>query len=298
MTVKQMRQLLVTAFKEWNQDQAPQMAAALAYYTVFSLAPMLLLVIAIAGIFLGQEAAQGQVLSQFQGLVGEQGALAIQAAIKNADESQRGGIASVISIVALIFGASGVLFQLQNTLNTAWDVKAKPKLNLWGFIRSRLFSFSMILVIAFLLVVSLTLSAALAALNAFMSGLLPEGVGFLLQTFNVILSIGMLTLLFGLMFKVLPDAKIAWKDVWMGALVTSLLFTIGKQALGVYIGNGSLGSAYGASSFLLILLVWIYYSAQILFFGAELTQVYSSRYGSRIVPAEYAVSVGEESNPS
>jgi membrane protein len=298
MTIKQIGQLLVTAFKEWNQDQAPQMAAALAYYTVFSLAPLLLLVIAIAGIFLGQEAAQGQILSQFQGLVGEQGAQAIQAAIKNASESQSGGIASVISIIALIFGASGVLSQLQSALNTAWEVKAKPKSNLWGFIRSRLFSFSMILVIAFLLVVSLILSAALAALNAFMSDLLPGGIGPLLQIFNIILSIGILTLLFGLMFKVLPDAKIAWKDVWVGALVTSLLFTIGKQALGVYIGNGSLGSAYGAGSFLLILLVWIYYSAQILFFGAELTQVYSSRFGSRIVPAEYAVSVGEGSNPS
>lgn len=297
MTAKQVGRLLVAAFKEWNQDKAPRMAAALAYYTVFSLAPLLLLVIAIAGIFLGQEAAQGQILSQFQGLLGEQGAKTIQAAIENASQSGGGFLASVISIVALLFGASGVFTQLQAALNSAWEVKAKPKLGFWGFIRSRILSFSMILVIAFLLVVSLVVSAGLAALNQYMSDLLP-GADVLWQLLNIVITLGVLTLLFAMMYKVLPDAKVAWKDVWTGAFVTAVLFSVGKVALGVYIGNGSVGSAYGAASFLLILLVWIYYSAQILFFGAELTQVYASRYGSRIIPAEYAVSVGEESDPT
>ncbi|MGB7417109.1 MAG: YihY/virulence factor BrkB family protein [Thermosynechococcaceae cyanobacterium] len=266
MTVKQIGRLLIATFKEWNEDQAPRMAAALAYYTVFSLAPLLLLVVAIAGIFLGPEAAQGQIVSQFQGLLGKEGAEAIQSAIENASQSGSGLLASVISIVTLLLGACGVFTQLQSALNTAWEVKAKPKLGIWGFIRSRFLSFSMILVIAFLLMVSLVVSAGLAALSQF-TGTLP-GADFLWQILNVAIALGILTLLFAMIFKVLPDAKIAWNDVWVGAFITALLFSVGKQALGVYIGNGSMGSAYGAASFLLILLVWIYYSAQILFFGA------------------------------
>ncbi len=292
MTLKKIGRLLVAAFKEWNRDKAPRMAAALAYYTVFSLAPLLLLVIAIAGLFIGQDAAQSQILDQFQALLGEQGAEALQAAIANANQSGSGVLASIISVVALLFGVSGVFAQLQGALNSAWEVKAKPKLGIWAFIRSRFLSFSMVLVIAFLLVVSLVVSAGLAALNEFTNDLLP-GAEALWQLVNFGVSLGILALLFAMIFKILPDAKIAWKDVWVGSWVTAILFAVGKFALGFYIGNGSVGSTYGAASFLLVLLVWVYYSAQILFFGAELTQVYASRYGSRIVPQDYAVSTQE-----
>lgn len=287
--------VLKATFQEWQDDKTPRLAAALAYYTVFSLAPLLIIAIAIAGAVFGEEAARGEIVGQIQGLVGQQGAEVIEAAIENAHQpgSNTGRIASLISIVALIFGASGVFAQLQDALNTVWEVETKPGRGIKNFLRKRVLSFSMVLGIGFLLIVSLLISAALSALSTYLSGFIP-GADFLWQIFNFVFSFAVITLLFAMMYKLLPDVKITWNDVWIGAIITALLFTIGKWLLGVYLARGSFGSTYGAAGSLVIILAWVYYSAQILFFGAEFTQVYARRYGSRIVPDEHAIPLTEE----
>lgn len=290
MSIKTILALLKDTFAEWNNDKASRLAAALAYYTVFSLAPLLIIAIAIAGAVFGEEAARGEIVTQIQGLVGKEGAQFIETAIENASKPEAGSIASIISVVVLLFGASGLFAQLQDALNTIWEVQPKPNLGLWGIIRARFLSFTMVLGVGFLLLVSLILSAALAGLVNFFGHLLP-GVGFLLQLANFILSFAVTTILFGLIYKVLPDAKIAWSDVWIGAIITSLLFSIGRFLLGLYFGNSSFGSTYGAAGSVVIILAWVNYAAQILFFGAEFTQVYARRFGSQIVPDKNAISM-------
>ena len=290
MGFKKIFRLLKETFKEWQEDKSSRLAAALAYYTVFSLAPLLIIAIAIAGAIFGQEAARGEIVGQIQGLVGQEGATVIEEAIQNADRPQMKSIASIFSIIFLLIGASGVFAHLQESLNAIWNVEAKPKNGLAGLIRKRLLSFSAVLGIGFLLLVSLILSAAISALSNYLSGLIP-GADFLWQILNFVVSFGVITLLFALMFKFLPDAKIQWSDVWTGSVITALLFTIGKFALGLYLGRGSFGSTYGAAGSLVIILAWVYYSAQILFFGAEFTQVYARKYGSRIVPDEHAIRI-------
>jgi len=282
--------LLRDAFYAWIDDKAPALGAALAYYTVFALAPLLIIVIAIAGLAFGREAAQGQILSQIEGLVGEQGGRAVQAMLENARQPGPGIVASAIGLITLIIASTGVFAQLQVSLDTIWRVTPKPGRGILGIIRDRLLSFLMVIVAGFLLLVSLVLSAALAALGKFFSYLLPvpEGV---LHGVNFVVSFAVITLLFAAIYKVLPDAKISWSDVWIGAAVTSLLFSLGKFVIGLYLGKGSVASAYGAAGSLVIILVWVYYSAQILLYGAEFTAVYAIRYGSRIVPTENAVSL-------
>jgi membrane protein len=286
--------LLKETFKEWNEDKASRLAAALAYYTIFSLAPLLIIVIAIAGAFLGEEAARGEIVHQIQGLVGSDGAEVLETAIAGANQpgSDAGIIASVISIGVLIFGASGVFTQLQESLNTIWEVAPKPGLNIKTLAQQRFLSFGMVLVIAFLLLVSLVISAVLAALNAYMSNLLP-GIDFVWSIVNFAISFGVISFLFAMIYKFLPDAKIAWSDVAIGAVITSLLFNVGKVLIGLYLGNNSFGSTYGAAGSLVVVLAWVYYSAQILFFGAEFTQVYARRYGSKIVPSDHAIPLSE-----
>lgn len=285
--------LLKETFEEWNEDKASRLAAALAYYTIFSLAPLLIIVIAIAGSVFGEEAARGQIVSQIQGLVGRSGAEVIETAIQNANQPATGRIASIISIIALLFGASGVFAELQDSLNSIWEVAPKPDLGVKGFIRKRFLSFAMVLGIGFLLLVSLVLSAVLAGINAYFSHLIP-GVDFIWQIVNFVISFGITTLLFAMIYKFLPDVKITWSDVLIGAAITSFLFSIGRFLLGLYLGNGSFGSTYGAAGSLVIILAWVYYAAQILFFGAEFTQVYASKYGSQIVPDKDAVAVTDE----
>ena len=292
MRIKTIISLLRETFTEWNEDKASRLAAALAYYTVFSLAPMLIIAIAIAGAVFGEEAARGEIVTQIQGLVGRDGAQFIETAIEGASKPRAGTIASLISIAILLFGASGLFAQLQDSLNTIWEVQPKPGRGLIGILRDRFLSFTMVLGVGFLLLVSLVLSAGLSGLVNFLGSLLP-GIGALLQLANFVLSFAVTTLLFGLIYKVLPDVKIAWSDVWSGAIVTSLLFSIGRFALGLYLGNSSFGSTYGAAGSVVIILVWVYYAAQILFFGAEFTQVYARRYGSRIVPAKNAMPLAE-----
>ena len=285
--------LLKQTVSEWLEDRASRLGAGLAYYTAVSLAPLLIILIAIAGFVLGRQAVEGQVVAQIQGLVGKTGAEAIQAMIASASQPKAGIIATVVSIATLLFGASGVFGALQDALNTIWEVTPKPGRGMLGMLRDRFVSFTMLLGVGFLLLVALVLSAGLAALGKFLGGLLPipEAV---LQAVNFVISFGVITLLFALIYKILPDAEIRWSDVWTGAAVTALLFTIGKFVLGLYLGKSSAGSAYGAAGSLIVVLLWVYYSAQILFFGAEFTQVYANTYGSRVVPSPNAVPLTPE----
>jgi len=288
MHAKSIFSLLKESFKEWQEDEALQLGAALAYYTLFSIAPMLLVVISVAGFVFGREAVQGQLDNQIQGLVGAQGADAIQTMVANAGQHKEGGIwATVIAFVTILFGATGVFTQLQTSLNHIWDVKPKPQ-GIKGLLRARAAAFGMLLGIGFLLLVSLVVSAGLTAAGNYMVGLLP-GAEMVLQALNFLISFGVITVLFAMIFRFLPDVKIAWRDVWFGAAVTALLFTIGKFLIGLYLGNSSVASVYGAAGSLVIVLLWAYYSSQILFFGAELTQVWARRHGSHIVPDEHAM---------
>jgi membrane protein len=280
--------LLKNTFQEWQEDKVPLWAAALAYYTIFSIAPILIIAIAVAGAVFGQEAAQGQIVGQIQGLVGRDGAEFIQSMLENAGRPGSGGlVATLFSIATLIFGASGAFGQLQDALNTIWEVKPKPQQAVKGLLRNRFLSFAMVLVIGFLLLVSLVLSAVLAGLTNFFGSLVP-GLAWG-QLLNFAVSFGFTTLLFALIFKVLPDVKIPWSDLWVGAGVTALLFSIGRFLIGVYLGNSSVGSTYGAAGSLIVLLLWVYYSAQILLLGAEFTQVYAKMHGSKIVPSGHAM---------
>lgn len=287
-------QLLKQTFDEWSEDKASRLAAALAYYTIFSIAPLLVIVIAIAGLVFGEEAARGEIVAQIQGLVGRSGAEVIETAIQNANQPATGRIASIISIGALLFGAIGVFAQLQDALNTIWEVQPKPDRPIKGFVRRNVLSFTMVLGIGFLLLVSLVLSATLSAISTYFSHLVP-GFDVVWQLINFVVAFAISTFLFAMIFKFLPNVHITWGDVWIGAIITSLLFSIGRFFLGWYLGNGSFGSTYGAAGSLIIILAWVYYAAQILFFGAEFTQVYARSYGSQIVPDENAVSLTNES---
>lgn len=285
--------LLKEAFKEWQEDEALQLGAALAYYTVFSVAPMLLVVIAVAGLVFGREAVQGQLDNQIQGLVGAQGADAIQAMVANAGKHGGGAWATVVAVATILFGATGVFTQLQTTLNHIFDVKAKPGQGLKGLLHARAAAFGMLLGIGFLLLVSLVISAALAAAGNYLLRVFP-GAEFLLQALNFVVSLAVITVLFAMIFRFLPDVKIAWRDVWFGAAVTALLFTIGKTLIGLYLGNSSVASVYGAAGSLVVVLLWAYYSSQILFFGAELTEVWARHRGAHIVPDKHAVPAGHK----
>lgn len=293
MTPKVIFGLLKDTFSKWQEDKAGKLAAALAYYTAFSLAPLLIIVIAIASLVFGQEAAQGDIVRQIQGLVGKQGAEAVQAMIQNARKPAEGTIATLISIVILLFGATGVFAELQDSLNTIWEVAPKPGRGMINIIRSRSLSFAMVLGIGFLLLVSLILSAGLEAVGNYFKDMVPN-LTLLWQTLNFAISFGIVTVLFAMIYRVLPDAKIAWDDVWIGSAITSLLFSIGKWLIGLYLGNSSIGSTYGAAGSFVVLLLWVNYSAQILFFGAEFTKVYANKYGSQIVPDENAIPINKE----
>lgn len=287
---KEIYGLLKETASQWSEDNAFRLSAALSYYTVFSLPPLLLLVIAIAGAVFGEAAARGELVEQFKGIMGPQTASMIQTMISNASEPGSGTIATIIGVVTLIIGASGVFNELQQSLNEIWKVRLKPKAGIKYKIVSRVFSFSMILVIGFLLLVSLVVSAAVSAFGTMLNDLWtgPPILHYLLQAVNLLVSFGVITLLFALLFKVLPDAKIAWKDVWLGAGATALLFTIGKYLIGLYLATSSTASTYGAAGSLVFILAWIYYSSLTLFFGAEFTRVNANRRGSGIGPAEYS----------
>jgi membrane protein len=291
MNPKELFAILKEASSDWMEDQAPTLGAALAYYTVFSLAPLLIIAIAIAGLVFGQEAARGQIFDQLRGLLGDASGKAMQDMVQNANQKPATGIiAALIGVVTLLFGASGVFGQLQTSLNAIWGVKPKLRRGILGIIQDRILSFAFILVVGFLLLVSLLLTAAIALVGEWSGGMMP-GMEALVQILNSVLSLVVITLLFAMIFKFLPDVKIAWHDVWIGAFITATLFTVGKFALGLYLGKSGVASSYGVAGSLIVLLLWVYYSSQILFFGAEFTQVYANRLGSHVAPADNAVAV-------
>jgi membrane protein len=286
---------IVALFKntanEWVQDKCPQLGAALAYFTVFSLAPLVLVLLAVFGLIFGStDHAQQKLTEQLQYLIDPSGIKVIQDIAANAAKPQSGIVATAIGIVLALFGASGVFGQLQDALNTIWGVKPKPGGGIMGFIRTRFLSFAMVGGVCFLLLVSLTIEAVLRGFSDYLKNVMPGG-HILALTLFLLFDLAVIVLLFAMIFRYLPDAKIGWRDVWVGATLTAVLFGLGKFVLGLYLGSGAAGSAYGAASSLITLLLWIYYAAQILLFGAEFTQVYANTYGSHVEPMEHAVKI-------
>lgn len=293
--------ILKLTYQDWKEDNASRLAAALAYYTVFSLAPMLAIVITITGLLGQSEAARVQILSQVQSLIGPEGADFVANLLADTGSPAEGIVALLLGILTLLFGALGVFNELHTSLNIIWNIKVEKTK---GFLQSikkllidRFLSFAMILAIGFLLLVSLVVTAALSATQETLGNALPFSE-FFMQIVNLAISVGVITILFALMFKFLPDAEIAWHDAWIGAFITSVLFSLGKAAIGIYLGNSAVGSTFGAAGSLVLLLLWIYYSAQILFFGAEFTQVYANQYGSKIAPTRRGTSVHREAEES
>ncbi len=265
----------------WNEVNAPRLGAALSFYTMLSMAPLLVICIGLAGFFFGREAAQGQIAAQIQNVVGGQGAQIIQTLLRETGQKSSSGIiAAAVGVFMLLFGASGVFGELRDSLNLVWVVKPAGSTGILAMIKYRFFSFAMVLGIGFLLLVSLLLSAAIAAAEHFFGQYLPIP-GPVLHIFNLLASFATITVLFALLYKLVPDTPIEWRDVWIGAAVTSLLFSIGKFLIGLYLGKASVGSAYGAAGSLVVFLVWVYYSAQVFFLGAEFTHSFAKRHGSR-----------------
>src|SRR5450755_2318436 len=295
---------LVKVLKEtasgWDEDNVARLAASLAYYTLLSIAPLIILAVAIAGLAFGQDAAREHIGGELASVVGSGAATAIQSIAKNAHTPGTGIFSIVVGVVVLLFGASGVFGELQSALNTVWDVAPKPGRGVWGLVKDRFFSFTLVVGVAFLLLVSLLVSAALTWVGQVFASSLPGGAA-VWQILNFCISLAVVTALFGLMFKTLPDVNIKWREVWVGAAATAGLFTLGKFLLGLYLGSAGVSSAYGAAGSIVALVIWVYYSAQVLLIGAEFTEAHARRYGSRITPDDGAVAVkkaGADVHPS
>jgi len=280
------------SFSEWMEDNAPRLAAALAFYTILSVAPLLMIILAVVGFFFDAEVASAKLTSQMGSTFGEAGSEVVETVIENSKNPSGGITATLIGVVTMLFGASGVFGELQGSLNTVWDVKQKSGRGFWGIIRDRFLSFGMVLVVGFVLLVSLVLTTLLAAFGDYLGGLV-TGLPLLIQVANFLLSFLMIAALFAMIFKFLPDVKIGWRDVWFGAFVTSMLFMVGKYLIGFYLGKAGFTTPFGAAGSLVAFVVWIYYSALILFFGAEVTQVAMKRFGRLIEPTENAESTAD-----
>ncbi len=291
-TVGSIFPLLKQTFNEWLEDKAPQLGAALAYYTVFSLAPLILVILAVIGVLFRKDpsGAWTRMTEQMSYFLDKSALDVVQQIAQKASQPGKSTVATIIGIALAIFGASGVFGQLQDALNTIWGVKAKPGLGIQGFLRARFLSFTMVAGVCFLLLVSLVLEGLLKGFSHYVQTHLPGGLA-LATSVYVVFDMAVVILLFGMMFKYLPDVKVRWRDVWMGSIITAVLFAIGKWALGLYLGSGAAASAYGAASSLITLLLWIYYSSQILLFGAEFTQVYARKFGPEVEPDDYAVCI-------
>jgi len=284
--------LLKQTGQEFLEDKAPQLGAALAYYTVFSLAPLILVLLAIVGVIFRDDPAGAwhKITQQMSYFLDPNAIQVVQNIAQKASEPGKSTVATIIGIALALFGASGVFGQLQDALNTIWGVKARPAQGIWGFLRARFLSFAMVGGICFLLLVSLAIEALLKGFSHYVQSVLPGGI-VIAVTVYLIFDFAVVVLLFAMIFKFLPDVQIQWRDVWIGAVITAVLFGIGKWLLGFYLGSGAAGSAYGAASSLITLLLWVYYSSQILLFGAEFTQVYAQQAGRELEPSEYAVRV-------
>ena len=289
-------ELLELTFSEWTNDDAFELSAALAFYTIFSIAPVLLIAVGVASFFLAPGTATDRIVGEMQNMIGVQGANAVRQVIESSRGFGNGVWAVSVGIVALITGATAVFGELQSALNKIWDVKAKPDRGvIMSFILDRVRSFSIAIGVGFLLLVSLVVSAVISGLQNYMNAWLP-GVPWVWQIANVVSSFLVIAVLFAMIYKFLPDVVISWKDVWIGAAVTALLFTGGKYAIGIYLGRTATASAFGAAGSLVVLLFWVYYSSLISFLGAEFTQVYARRYGPGIQPKEHAVRIGRKSD--
>jgi membrane protein len=283
-------EIIATTFKNWSNRDPFREGAIIAYYTIFSLPGLLVVVIALAGYFFGADAVSGHLQHQIAKAMGKDTAVQVQAMVVMAMKSKDSLWAAVFGIATMLFGATAVFAQLQKSLNNIWGVEVKTKKSgIWIFVKTRLFSFGLIVSIAFLLLISLVLSSLIAALGNWIQQFWSESILVFFQVFNVVFSFGIITLLFAMMFKILPDAKVKWKSVWIGAVVTSLLFVVGKTALGLYFGKANPGSGYGAAGSIILILLWTSYSSMIVFFGAEFTKVYSDHLFGVAQPSEIAV---------
>lgn len=278
--------LLKATAQGWSDDSVSTLSGSLAYSTIFSIAPLLIIAIGIVGFVFGSQSSSGAIFSSIQGLLGPEASKAIQGMVEAAAKKPESGlVATIAGIVISLVGASSVFQQIQQSLNFIWKVRAKPRSGLSHFLKQRLLSFSMILVIAFLLLVSLVLSTGLSVVGNLMGDVLPGGMA-LWHIFNIVISFVIISGLFAAIFKILPDVKLAWHDVWVGAAVTSLLFTLGKTLIGIYLGHSSVASAYGAAGSFVVVLLWVYYSSAIMFFGAEFTRIYVTRNGKQVSPTD------------
>ncbi len=288
---KDLWQILLGTITAFGQDKAMKYSASLAYSTIFALSPLLVLIISVASIVLGKDASQGKVFAEINGLVGKDAALQIQQLIEKSALSGGSTISLIISIVVLLIGATAIFTEIQDTLNIIWRVRPKPKKGLVKMIQNRVLSFSMIISLGFLLVVSLVINGVVAALSERLKIYFPDVTIILVMAFNVILTFVIISALFGIIFKFLPDVRISWKDVRVGAIATALLFMLGRFLIGLYLQMAGTGSAFGAAGSVIVILTWVYYTAAILYFGAEFTQVYAEKFGSSIKPSPYAVHV-------
>ncbi|UAY53340.1 YihY/virulence factor BrkB family protein [Ferruginibacter albus] len=296
-SIKNLYQFIKQVVSEFSNDNVFKYSASLSYYTIFSLAPMLIIIISVCSFFFGKEAMQGEIYGQIAGLVGKDAALQIQSTIKSTHLSNTTVLATIISVVSLILGATGVFGEIQDSLNKIWGLKVKPKSGIWKVVINRLLSFSLVLSLGFILVVSLVLNAIILSfgsrLDAYLSGL---GTS-LISLIDIVVSLVVNTILFAAIFKILPDAKIRWKDVTVGALITSVLFIAGKFLIGYYLATSKLTSVYGAAGSIILILLWTYYSSAILYMGAEFTKVYAIKYGNKILPNDYSTWVKTEEVP-
>jgi membrane protein len=294
---KRFGSLFVKTFRQWNEREPFNNSIIIAYYTIFSLPGLLIIIINVAGYFFGNEAVTSKITGQIQGMIGGDTAKDVGNIIVNASKSEGTVLSSVLAVATLLFGATGVFYQTQQILNKMWEVKPQPKQMIFKLIKDRVFSFGLILVVGFLLLVSLVLSAGLTALSDWIAAHVTEAFVVVFKILDILLSIAVVTLLFAAIFKFLPDAKVKWRDVWTGSIVTAILFVIAKFALGLYFGNSDPGSTYGAAGSIILIMLWVSYAGMILLFGAEFTQVYATRHGGMIRPTKGAVSThGQNDN--
>lgn len=291
---KRLPKVLITTFKSFGDDKGMKLSASLAYYTIFAMGPLLLLLMSLVSVFMGQEAIEGQVFPKLKGLLGANAAAQVQDIIKNIQLSGKTNFALVISIITLVVGATTIFIEIQDSLNQIWRLKAKPKRGWVAFLKNRLISSSLIVSLGFLLIVSLAVNTAIETFMNIISRYFGNVTSVLLSVANIAITFAVITVLFGIIFKVLPDAKIKWKHVRVGAIFTAILFMIGRYLIGLYIGYSATESTYGAAGSIIIILLWVYYSAVILYIGAEFTQVYTEAKGETIEPADYAVHIRQE----
>lgn len=284
-------QLLKKSTSEFIEGSDLKLGASLSYYTIFSLPPLLIIIISLCGVFFGAEAVKGEIYGQIAHLVGKDTAIQIQEMIKNVALSHDTVFATTIGVITLLFGASGVFGEIQDSINRIWGIRAKPNRGFAKLIRNRLISFSMVAVIGFLMLVSLLLNAMVEVLNNKLQDIFPHLSVYMFYTINLVLLFFIITLLFAIVFKTLPDGRVNWKDALIGSTFTAFLFMIGKSAIGFYLGNSKVATTYGAAGSIIIILLWVYYSALILYYGAEFTKVYAFTFGNKIVPNDYAVYV-------